>query len=99
MKSKDIWFNIWFETRWHLKQYWMVYVVTVVILSCVALAWFAIGELPDQTRPPAVVTVVAEGIIVGVRATGSFDNWCRIELKFEDGNAAWIFLSEIEFAR
>lgn len=97
MRLKDIWFNICFETRWHFKHNWLVYVAAVVILSGVALIWHASGRLMDaQTRPPAVVTTVAEGTIISVRATGSFSSWCRIELKFDDGT---VLLTSYQFIR
>ena len=88
--------DIWFEVRWHFENNWMLYVAVVVILSGAALFWHALGKAAAQPRPPAVVTVVAEGTITSVRATGAWENWCKIELKFEDGT---VLLTSYGFIR
>lgn len=85
-----------FEIKWHFSYNWMLYVAAIVILSCSALAWHFLGKMAAQPRPPVTVTVVAEGTITSVRATGAWENWCKIELKFDDGT---VLLTSYGFIR
>ncbi len=96
MRLSDIWFNIRFEIRSHFKNNWTLYAAIVITLSGFALVMYGHGKLVAVPRPPASVTVVAEGTIVNIRATGSFENWCKIELKFEDGT---VLLTSYGFIR
>lgn len=88
MKLRDIW--------WHFKSNWTLYMIVVVILSATALVWYVGGKMAAVPRSSATVTVVAEGVITNVRATGAWENWCKIELKFEDGT---VLLTSYRFIR
>lgn len=74
--------NLWFEIKWHFRWNWGMYVIVALVILAGIVFW----HIPYETeRSPAVVTTLAEGTVVNIRATGAWENWCKIELKFEDG--------------
>ena len=77
--------NLWFEIKWHFRYNWPLYAVAIIVIVLGSGTWYVAGKVAAMPQSPAVVTTLAEGTIVGVRATGAWENWCKIELKFDDG--------------
>ena len=91
MKLKRIASNVWFEITWHFECWWAGYFGVVIVGIVVAMLWI---HMPVQRPRPVVIKTLAEGTIVNVRATGAWENWCKIELKFEDGT---VLLTSYQF--
>lgn len=77
--------DLWFEIRWHFRRSWWAYAVAAILILVGLVVWYAPTGYFEIEPSPVTVTVLAEGTIVSVRATGSYDHWCMIELKFESG--------------
>ncbi len=77
--------DLWFEIRWHFWWNWWIYAVAAILILAGLAFWHAPNEWFEVERSPVVITPLVEGTIVSVRATGSWENWCKIELKFENG--------------
>ncbi len=71
------------DTWWCFKYNWPWY--AVVILAAIMVFGILMSLPVGSARPPATIATLAEGTVVSVRATGAWENWCKIELKFEDG--------------
>jgi len=88
--------NAWFEIKWHFRYNWMFYVIAIVVVMLSFGFWYIAGVAASQPRPPVVITQQAEGTIINIRATGAWENWCKVELKFDDGT---VLLASYSFIR
>lgn len=77
--------DLWSDIAEHFEWNWMYYALFAAICLPVLGCLYMPNEWFETERTPAVVTDLAEGTIVGIRATGAWENWCKIELKFDDG--------------
>jgi hypothetical protein len=83
----------WFDIKWHFSWNWMIYAIIIGVVSGVAALW---AWMPVQKPRPVIITPQASGVITSVRATGAWENWCKIELKFDDGT---VLLASYGFVR
>ncbi len=80
--------GVWFDIRWHFKCNWVLYLFATILIAIGAIMYYAPNkwfESKSKSNRPVIITELATGTIVSIRATGSFDSWCRVELKFDTG--------------
>lgn len=77
----DLMTDLWEEIKWN----WGICVIVAIVLFCIIGFCLVPVEWFETEQSPAVITQQAEGTIVNIRGTGAWENWCKIELKFDDG--------------
>ena len=87
---------MWLDVKWHFADWWFLYLIAAIIVVVTFVLWFGPAEWFEYPPQSITITEVARGKIISVRATGAWENWCKIELKFEDGT---IILTSYPFIR
>ena len=86
---------MWFDIKWHFRYNWQLYVIAIIVMMLGSGALYVAG-IADATPRPITITQQAEGKIVSIRATGAWEHWCKIELKFDDGT---VLLTSYDFLK